>query len=67
VTHKCSATRKEIYLPQWLILHVMMHVITDIKFTAREVASKILTFLKANYLKYPVTTKTFNQVISKGF
>jgi len=45
----------------------MMHVITDIKFTAREVASKILTFLKANYLKYPVTTKTFNQVISKGF
>jgi len=45
----------------------MMHVITDIKFTAREVASKIFTFLKANYLKYQVTTKTFNQVISKGF
>jgi len=42
------------------VLHNFMHTATD-------VASKILTFLKANYLKYQVMTKLLNQVTSKGF
>jgi len=36
-------------------------------FTATDVASKILKFLKANYMKYHVMAKLLNQVISKGF
>jgi len=37
----------------------------NIAFTATDVASKILIFLKANYLKYQVTAKLLKKV-SKG-
>jgi len=39
----------------------------NIVFTATDVASKILSFLKANYLKYQVMAKLHNQVISEYF
>jgi len=42
----------------------MMHIIYNIAFTVTDVASEILTFLKANCLKYKVTAKLLNQVIS---
>jgi len=45
----------------------MMHVMYNIAFTATDVASKILTFLKANYVKYQAMEKLLNQVISKSF
>jgi len=46
----------------------MMHVMYNTAFTATNVASKILTFLKAKYLKYQVVAKLLiNQVISEGF
>jgi len=44
-----------------------MHVMYSIVFTAADVASKILTFPKANYLKYQVMAKLLNQVIGKCF
>jgi len=56
--------RQEIYSPQWLILCVMMR---DIAFAATDVASEIVTFLNANYLKYQVMVNFLNQAISKGF
>jgi len=37
-----------------------------IAFKATDVASKILTFLNINYLKYQVMVKLFNQLISKS-
>jgi len=37
----------------------------NIAFTATAVASKILTSIKANYLKYQAMAKFLNQVISK--
>jgi len=43
------------------------HVLYNNAFTATDMASKILTSLKANYFKYQVMGKLFNQVISKGF
>jgi len=43
----------------------MMHVMYNIAFTATEVASKILIFLKGNYLNYQVIANLLNQVISK--
>jgi len=52
-------------MAQWLIFCVVMHVIYNFVFTAT--ASKILTFLKAKYLKYQVMVKLLDQVISKGF
>ena len=51
----------------WLIVCVVIHVMYNITFTATDVASKILIFLKGNYLKYQVMAKLINQVISKGF
>jgi len=59
--------RQEIYSLQRLILCVTMHVMYSIVFTAADVASKILTFPKANYLKYQVMAKLLNQVIGKCF
>jgi len=56
--------RQEIYSPQWLILCAMMHVMRDIAFAATDVASKIVTFLNANYLKYQVMVNFLYQVIS---
>jgi len=44
-----------------------MHVVYNIAFTVTAVASKILTFLKTNYLKYQVMAKLLNQAISKDF
>jgi len=44
-----------------------MRVMCNIAFTATDVSSKILIFLKTNYLKYQVMEKLFNQVISKSF
>jgi len=40
----------------------MMHVIYNIAFAVTDVASKILPFLKANYLKYQAMAKLLNQV-----
>jgi len=37
-----------------------MHAMYDIAFTAIDVVSKILTFLKPNYLKYEVMEKLLN-------
>ena len=63
-----SALRRQgFYSPQWLILCVIMHVVYNIAFTVTAVASKILTFLKTNYLKYQVMAKLLNQAISKDF
>jgi len=39
----------------------------NIAFTAKDVAYKILTFLKAICLKYQVMEKLLNQVINKDF
>jgi len=39
----------------------------NISFIATDMASVILTFLKANYLKYQAMAKLLNQGISKGF
>jgi len=47
--------RQEIYSHQWVILCVMMHVMLNIVFIATDMASKISTFIKANFLKYQVT------------
>jgi len=58
--------RQEIYPPQWLILCVMMHVMYNIACAAIDVTSKILTFLKTNYLKYQVMETLLNQVIREG-
>jgi len=44
----------------------MMYVLY-IAFAATGMTSNVLTFLQANYLKYQVTAKLLNQVISKGF
>jgi len=44
-----------------------MHVMYHVAFTATNMDFKILTFLKANYLKYQVMVKLLTQVISKGF
>jgi len=46
---------------------MMMHVMHNTALTAIDLASKILTFLKANHLKYQVMEKLSNQVISKVF
>jgi len=46
---------------------VMMHFVYNITFTATDVASKISTFLKANYSKYQVMAKLLGQLISQGF
>jgi len=54
------------YLPQWLILCVMVHVMYNIAFTVTDMAPEVKTFLKAYYLKYHVMAKLLNQVISKG-
>jgi len=59
--------RQEIHSTERLILCVMMPVMYHVVFTATDVASKILVFLKANYLKYQVTAKLLNQAMSKGF
>jgi len=40
----------------------MMHAMYNFAFTATDVASKILLFLKANYLKYQVMAELLNQV-----
>jgi len=45
----------------------MMHVMYNTAFTATDVASKTLNFLKTNYLKYQVLAKPLHQVMSKGF
>jgi len=58
---------QEIYLPQWHILRVMMHVMHNIALAATDVAPRIVTFLKENYLKNQVTAKLLNHLISKGF
>jgi len=47
--------RQEIYPLPWIVLCVMMHVKYNIAFTAKDIFSKILTFLKTNYLKCQVT------------
>ena len=44
-----------------------IHVMCDTAYAATDVAPDVLTFLKANYLKYQVSVKLLNQVISKGF
>ena len=59
--------RQEIYSNERLILCVMMHVMYNVAFTATDVASKVLVFLKANYLKYQITAKLLHQAMSKGF
>jgi len=51
---------------QWRILRVMMHAMHNVIFVITDVAFKILTFLKANYLKYQVIAKLLNNVTSKG-
>jgi len=38
----------------------------NVAFKATDMASKILTFLKSNYLKYQVTEKLLDRVISTG-
>jgi len=38
--------KHNIYSTQWLILHVIVHVMHNIAFTATDVASKFLTFDK---------------------
>jgi len=58
---------QEIYSPQWHILRVMMHVMHNIALAATDVAPRIVTFLKENYLKNQVTAKLLNHLISKGF
>jgi len=47
---------------QWPIFCVMMHAMYNFAFTATDVASKILLFLKANYLKYQAMAELLNQV-----
>jgi len=59
--------RQKIYSPQWFILSVLMHVMYNIMVTAIDVASKFLTFLKANYLKYQVMKELINLVINTSF
>jgi len=44
--------RQEIYSPEWFVSCAMMHVLYNIAFTATDLAAKVLTFLKANYLKF---------------
>jgi len=58
--------RQEIYTPQRLILCVMMYVMYNTAFQATDMASKLWTFLKANYMKNQVMAKLPNQVISKS-
>jgi len=66
VTLKALFTgKKSITLSGLFYVCVMMHVMYNIAFTATDVASKILAFLKANYLKHQVTAKLHNQAISK--
>jgi len=45
----------------------MLAIMYNIAFIVTDVASKIFTFLKANNLKYQVTAKLLNQLISKRF
>jgi len=45
----------------------MMHVMYSTAFTATDMASKILNFLKEIYWKYEVMAKLLNQAISKGY
>jgi len=49
------------------MMHVMMYVMYDIALTATDAVFKILTFLKATYLKCKVMAKLLNQMIIKGF
>ena len=44
-----------------------MHAMHNSACTATDMASKILTLLKAYYFKHQVTAKCFIQVINKGF
>jgi len=44
-----------------------MHVVYNAGFTAKGLASKLLTFLKENYWKYQVMEKLLDQVIGKSF
>jgi len=59
--------KKSIRFSGLFYVWLMMHVMYNTMFTATDVASKILKFLKANYMKYHVMAKLLNQVISKGF
>jgi len=70
VTHKALCTGKKsiclngLFCVWWCVI---MRIMYDISFTATGLASKILTLLKANYLKYQVPAKLLDQVMTKGF
>jgi len=66
VTHKALCTGKKPIRLNGLLC-AMMHVMYNAGFPATTVASKILTFLNANNLKYQVLENLLNQVISKSF